>query len=119
VQTYTKTLKLSGSDSIIWRFLPKEFGRLLFFFLACVKGAEAKFALELYNNQEACDVTNTFLFAKCGKLMSAESIRITVSGTLSRAFGQENCSFLPTTVLRPPKKPLQREIQREADTKRG
>ena len=51
------------------------------------QGFEATFAQKLYDD-DASDVTRHFLLVRSGKRMSAESIRVTVSGTLSRAFNK-------------------------------
>jgi len=78
VQQYSKTQALTGKDSAICRFLPKELARVVAIALCYVKPLEAVIAKEVHG-AEAAITTRTFLFVRHGERMSEEVIRDSVA----------------------------------------
>jgi len=82
LQTYHKSRSLTGQERPIWRFLPRDLGRLVALFLSYVKPLETTLAA-LDEKEEEGEVTQHFLFVKFGARFTDENIRETVSTALS------------------------------------
>jgi len=99
LQTYSKTRALTRAEKPIWRFLPKELGRLVALNLSYVKSFEATFTREMYpDSAEAANNVRYFMFVKYGLRFTADNIRDIVSATLSRPLGH----FLQFSAYRYP-----------------